>query len=153
MGVISRVDRATEFLGDSTAEEEGEDLIVDAVGAILVKGEEDEGLIGIEVLVLQQRGKEVLKELSSKVDVGIVSVVQHIGCDEDPLRDSAVGDVDGEVVEVPLKLGTSWNGGDGVEDDEGVVFADVESEVGGGGVEVVVGSVAMRKLISIWVIK
>ena len=66
-----------------------------------------------------------------------MSIVDHVGCDEDPLGDSRVVDVDSEVVEVTDTCETFRYARDGVVEHWGVVLADVVGVWGSGGVQVV----------------
>lgn len=52
------------MLGDSITEENTENAVLDGVGLVLVEGDEDQGALH-EVLVVQQRGQEVLEPLTS----------------------------------------------------------------------------------------
>lgn len=138
-GVVGGVD---EVGRDGAAEEKGEDVVVDAVGVVLVKGEQDEGAVVVEARVGEQRGEPELQPVARIADAGVVAVVEHVGGDEEPLGDGGGVDVGGEVVEVAHAGDTGGDVGDGVVEDDGVVFADVVGVRRGGAVQVIRGAPA-----------
>lgn len=66
-----------------------------------------------------------------------MGIVDHVGCDEDPLWDSGSVHIGSEVVEVPDAAGTLRNADDGVVKHWGVVLANIIDVWGSRGVEVV----------------
>lgn len=118
------VDGSLEVVGDGTAEEDGEDLVGDTVGLVLVEGQQDQGVVH-EVLVAEERGHEVALPGGAEGDVGVVGVVGHVGGEESPLRQGLGVQVGLEVVEALDLAETSGVVGDGLVEDQGVVLAHV----------------------------
>lgn len=79
--VESVIRGSVEGLGDSAAEEEGEDFVGGGVGVYLVEGEDDEGVVH-EVLVCEEGGEEGLGPRGGFDDCCIMAVVGHVGGDE-----------------------------------------------------------------------
>lgn len=124
VGVEGIIGGTLQVLGDGTTNKEGVDTVGDGVVSRLVEGNQDEGILG-EVLVLEERGNEALKELTSNGDVGVVSIVGHVRSDEHVLGDALVLKIllkGGEVLDLARTDGIV---GDGVEEDQGVVLAHI----------------------------
>jgi len=82
---------------------------LDAVGLVLVEGDEDEGVVH-EALVFEERGKEGLQPFASDGDGGVVTVGGHVGGDEHPLGELVILKVGGEhgcVLDLGGSLGLS----------------------------------------------
>lgn len=137
MRVESVVGGTAEVLGDGVAEENAVDAVLLLVGGGLVEGDQDEGVLG-EVVVLQERGHEAVEPLAGESDVGVVGVVGHVGGDEHVLGQTVVLEVlveSGEVLDLARANGVV---GDRVEEDEGVVLANVVVGAGLGVAEALV---------------
>lgn len=137
MGKKGTISSASEVLRDGTSKEEGVDLVVDFIGFVLIEGEQDEGSVVIEGWKGQEGNEPEFKPIRGKVDVGVVSVVDDVGCDEGPLRDRRSVDIGGEVVEVAYQRTTFGDVSDRVVDGERIVFPKIERVRSGGGLEVV----------------
>lgn len=124
VGIESIIRSANQLLGDSTAEKDGEDLVVKGVVIGLVKGEQDERLVP-EVSVVFELLNETTLPDRGKGDVGIVSIVGHVGSNESPLRKSIVLNVRPQAREVLDLSSTGSISGNVVKEDERVVLADV----------------------------
>lgn len=94
------------------------------VGIILVKGQKDERVLH-EVVVGQQGRHPATLPLGTKGDVGVVSIVGHIGGDESPLRKLLVGQIMLEISEVLDLASTGLVLDNRVEENQRVVLADV----------------------------
>lgn len=86
MVVEGGVGGALERLWDGAAEEEGENLVGGGVGLDLIEGEDDKSVVH-EVLIGEERSKELLGPAGGVVDGGIMAVVGHVRGDERPLRE------------------------------------------------------------------
>lgn len=124
VGVEGVIGSTLQVLGDGTTNEEGVDTVGDGVVSRLVEGDQDEGILG-EVLVLEERRNEALKELTGKGDVGVVSIVGHVGGNEHVLGDALVLKILLEGGEVLDLTRTNSVVGDGIEEDQRVVLAHV----------------------------
>nr|POF15493.1 hypothetical protein CFP56_48688 [Quercus suber] len=109
--------------GDGTAEEEAEDPVAAGVGVVLVKGDQDEGVLH-EVRVVEQGLEEVASPGAGGGDRGVVSVRGHVGRDEHPLRQLLGLQVGLELRHV-LDVRQTPSIGVGLEDDRWVVLSDV----------------------------
>ncbi|KAI3482850.1 hypothetical protein L1887_54381 [Cichorium endivia] len=141
VGHVGVVGGVLEVGGHSTTEGDGEDAVGSRVAIVFIESEEDEGPVGVEVGVVEQSGQEVAGEVGEEGGGGVVTVVDHIGRDEGPLRERGCVDVDGEVVEVAVVERTGLVAGDVVHDGARVVLADVVGVVGGARGDVVLGGV------------
>lgn len=124
VGVEGVVGGSLQVLGDGAADEEAVHAVGDGVVAGLVEGDEHQGVLG-EVLVLQERGDEVRKEVASNLDVAVMGVIGHVGGNEHVLGQTLPLQIFVEAGEV-LDLARALIGVcDGVEENEGVVLAHV----------------------------
>lgn len=76
-----------------------------ALTLVLVKGQQNESLVPVEVLVLHEVGEPKVKELAAVVNVGVVAIIENVGSDEGPLGKDISIKIDGKVVEVSHALG------------------------------------------------
>ena len=98
--IVSRVHRAASAIRDSSSEKQSKDVVVDVIHFCFVKGEQDQSTVVIEVGVVEQWGEPEVDPIARKVNCGIVTVVDHVGRHEHPLREGRGIDIDGKVVEV-----------------------------------------------------
>lgn len=99
---------AVQVLGDSVAQQDGEHAVLDGVGRVLVKGDEDERVLH-ETGVVEQRGEEVPGPLAGDGDGGVVAVRGHVGRDEHPLRQAILLEIlveHGQVLQDTEAVGT-----------------------------------------------
>lgn len=94
------------------------------VGIILIEGQEDQG-VAHEVLVLQERRHPAAFPLGTKGDVGVVSIVSHVGGNEGPLRKLFVGQISLEIREVLDLASTGLVLDNGVVENQRVVLAHI----------------------------
>lgn len=110
------VSGADKLLGDSVADENAEHFVLDGVGLILIKSDEDEGVVH-EVLVLEERRQEGAKPDTCDSDGCVMAVAGHVGGDKHPLRQLIVLQVFEEKCCVLNLLQTVLLVGDGIEQD------------------------------------
>lgn len=84
-------------------------------------------LTRVELGVAEERDEPVLQPRTSIVNGGVMSVVDHVRGDEDPLRENIGVDVGGKVIEVTNSRCAGGDVGDSVVNDERRVLP---SEVG-----------------------
>lgn len=146
--VVVVVSGSVKGLVNGSSKEDGENLVLGGVGVVLVEGDEDEGVLGVrqrqllkkilkvhktylhEVGVVQEGVKKVASPLSGNGDGRVVTVRGHVGGDEHPLGKLLVLDIlpeDGGVLD---ESETVFVGGNGVEDDQRVVLANVHVRLG-----------------------
>ncbi len=142
MGVVCVVRRVPQMARYRSTQQKRINPILNRERLILIKRQQYKRPIIVKRRVRKQRGQPKVKPGRSKVDRGVVSVVDHVGRDEDPLGEGGGVEVAREVVEVAVQGEAGGEGGDGVVEDCGVVLADVVGVGGGGGVEVVGGGEA-----------
>ena len=128
MSVVSGVGGTTKFLRDSISKQERKYLVVDAEGAILIEGQEDQSVGSIKARILQQWLEKVLEPLASEIDVGVMCIIEHIRSDPDPLGKRIVSDVDCEVVKIPDESSTMWDSAHRVVNDVRIVLALIECQ-------------------------
>lgn len=114
--VVVGIGSADELFGYGIAEEDGEDFVLDAVGLVLIEGDEDEGVVH-EVLVLEEGSEESLEPFSGDGDGGVVSIRGHVWSDEQPLRKFIVLEVDRELGRVLDQCCTLGFRHDGIVED------------------------------------
>ena len=137
MCVVGGVDGASPSLGHSAAKQRCPDTVVDTARRVLVKCQENKRPLIIEAGVFEKGDQPVFKPLRHEIDVGVMSVIDKVGGDKDPLWDSGRVDIGSEVVEVTQEGCTGGDVGDRVIQNEGIVFADVERVWRSRGVQVV----------------
>lgn len=124
MGVEGVIGGTLEVLWDGASEENAKEFVALGVGLVLIKGDEDQGLLH-EVGVVEQRADPIALPLGGKGDVGVVRVVGHVGGNKGPLGEGVVGQILLEAGEVLDLAQTRAVVGDGVVEDQRIVFADV----------------------------
>ena len=73
---IERVVRLpNEVLGQALAEHEGVHPVLLRIRLVLVEGEDDDGALGVEAVVVEERVEPVLEEVGAEVGGGVVRVV------------------------------------------------------------------------------
>ena len=75
---------ANVLAGESISEKNGQDVVLDAVGLVLVEGDENQSVLH-KVLVFEERVHESLEPVTSNGDGAVVSIRGHVGGDEHPL--------------------------------------------------------------------
>lgn len=120
-GVVSS---ALQVFGDGTTKQNAVDTVGGGVGARLIKGNEDQSILG-EVFVLQQRGQEAVHPLTRNVDVAVVGIIGHVGGDEEVLGQAVVLQILVECGKVLDLARTNSVVGDRVEQNQWVVLAHV----------------------------
>ena len=107
-----------------TTDQNAEDVVVLGVGFILVKSQEQQGTIH-EVGVIEQWCQPVAHPGGGKGDVGVVTIISHIGSNESPLRQGLARDITVEAGEVLDKRKAGCIGSNAIEENERIVLADV----------------------------
>lgn len=129
VSIESVINGANQVAGDSTTEEDREDLVFDGVITGLVKGEQDERLVPKVSVVLELLDETALPG-GGEADVSVVSIVGHVGGDKGPLGKSVVLNVRPQAGEV-LDLGSTGSiSGNVVKEDKRIVLADVVVGIG-----------------------
>ena len=158
---IERIVRLpNEVLRQALAKYEGVHPVLLRIRLVLVEGEDDDGSLGVEAVVVEQWIEPVLEEVGAEVGGGVVRVVDlrkvcsfrkegamgkgayHVRRHENPLRERSVDEVIRKVVEVADAALTGHVLRDGVVDLERIVLAHVEGVVLCRCVQVVRGRVA-----------
>lgn len=124
VGVEGVVGGSLQVLWDGATKQDAVDTVGDGVVSRLIEGNEDQGILG-EVLVLQQRGKETAQEVTSNVNVTVVSIIGHVGGDEEVLGKAVVLQILIEGSKVLDLARANSVVGDGVEQDQRVVLAHI----------------------------
>lgn len=115
---------AVEGCGDGAAEQDGKDAVGGGVVLVFVEGEEDQRVF-TKVIIGEEGRQERARPGAGDADGGVVAVVGHVRRHKGPLwksLDSEIVREAGEVLEEGAARGVA---GYGVEEDEGVVLADV----------------------------
>lgn len=129
VSVESVINGANQVAGNSTTDEDREDLVFDGVVTGLVKGQQDKRLVPEVSRVLELLNETTLPD-GGEGDVGVVSIVGHVGGDESPLGESVVLNVRPQAGEV-LDLGSTGSiSGNVVKEDKRIVLADVVVGIG-----------------------
>lgn len=84
MVIVVCVCSPNQFSRDGVTEEDGEDVVLDGVSLVFVKGDQDEGVLH-EVLVGKKWLQEVSQPFACYGDGGIVTIRCHVWGDEHPL--------------------------------------------------------------------
>lgn len=129
VGVESVISGSNEVIGNSTTEKDGENLVVNGVVTSLIKSEQNEGLIPEISVVLDLLNETTLPDRGES-DVGVMSVIGHVGGDESPLGKSVVVNVAvqaGEVLDLSSTRSILCNR---VKENERVVLANVVVGIG-----------------------
>lgn len=131
MVVEAVVGGADKVLGNGIADEDGEDVVLDSVGLVLIPGDQDERVVH-EVLVLHERPQERTAPSTGDSSRGVVAVGGHVGGDEHPLgqlvclqilvEHGLLGVNHGEVLDLRQAL---LRAGHLVNQDGGVVLSNV----------------------------
>jgi hypothetical protein len=86
VGVDVGVVGSDEALGNSVSEKDTVNVVGIRVGVVLIESQENQGLGAIEPCIVEKRLEEVLGPCTGNRDGGVVTIIDHIGCDEHPLR-------------------------------------------------------------------
>jgi len=122
--VVVGISRSNELLGDRVTKEDGKDLVLDGVGLVLVKCDQNKGIVH-EFLILEERIQECLEPNTRGGNGSVVAVRGHIGGDEHTLGQLVVLQLleeHGGVLDVAEAIGLV---GDGIEENLRVVLTDI----------------------------
>jgi hypothetical protein len=125
VGVVCIVGGIAKVLGNTIAEDESINLVVDIVGLVLVECEQNNRPVVVEVRIHEQRRQPILEPVARKIDRRVVTVVDHIGRDEHPLRQRGRIHVRGKVVEVTVPRQSLGDADDGIVKNRRVVLPDI----------------------------
>ena len=107
-----------------TTDQNAEDVVVLGVSLILVKSKEQQSAVH-EVGIIEQRRQPVAQPSGGEGDVGVVTIISHVGSNESPLRQGLASDITVEAGEVLDERETGCIGRNAIEEDERVMLADV----------------------------
>ena len=124
MVVESVVCCAFEGVGYGAAKKNSERLVAFCLGLDFVKCEQNQRVLH-EVRVVEQRSNPISLPYGGESNIGVMAVVGHVGGDECPLRKFLVLQIVVETRKVLDQLKTSGILGDGVEEDQRIMLADI----------------------------
>lgn len=124
VGVDVVIGGTDERLGEEIGDDDGLDTVGNGVGGILVEVDEEEGVVH-EVLVGDEGLDEGVEPVSTVGETGVVSIVQHVGGDEDVLGELVVEEILAESLEILDDVEALLLLGVGVVEHRGIVLADV----------------------------
>ena len=83
MSVVSVVGGAAKTWGDDVAEKKCPDIVFDCVCFVLVKSEDEEGLVH-KIGVIEKRSQERSTPIACIIDGGVMAIIQHVGSEKGP---------------------------------------------------------------------
>lgn len=142
MCVVGRVRSPVEVAGHSTTKQQRPDSIVDGARLVLVECQDNEGFIVVEACVFKERDEPVVEPRGHEEDVGVVSIIDEVRGNENPLWYGGRNDIGCKVVEVTEEACSLRDVGNRIVEDERVVLPDIERVWRSGCVQVVCRCVA-----------